>query len=72
MLGIGHDVDRARDGDDSPRARGQLARERSINVINDPFETGVEMIVKYAGNALDKSLLYINNRPDDVHAAMEG
>ena len=57
---------------DSSRVFGQLARERSINVINDPFETGVEMIVKYAGNALDKSLLYINNRPDDAHAAAEG
>ncbi len=52
-------------GGDCSHEFGQLARDRNINVINDPHESGVEMLVKYAGNALDHMLLYLNNKPAD-------
>ena len=55
---IFHEID-----GDSSREFGQSAREQGINVLNDPFETGVRMIVKYADNALDHMLLYLNNQP---------
>lgn len=37
------------------------ARENDIAVINDVHETGVSMIVKYAGNGLENVLVYKNN-----------
>jgi len=53
-------------GGDSSYEFGQCARERGINVINDPFESGVKMVVKYANAALDHLLLYLNNQPPEV------
>jgi len=33
----------------------------NTGILNDPYEDGVQMIVKYAGNALDDLLVARNN-----------
>lgn len=35
-------------------------------ILNDPYEDGVQMIVKYAGNALDELWVYRNNLPEGM------
>ena len=54
----------ATDGDSSDEFARQAMIDQ-INVINDRYEDGVLMIVKYAGNALHQSLVYVNNRPTE-------
>ena len=53
-----------RPGCDSARRFGELISsepERNTAIISDPCETGVQMVVKYAGSALNHTLFYINN-----------
>lgn len=38
-----------------------LAENSGITVVNDPHEKGVQLVVKYAGNALDDVLVYKGN-----------
>lgn len=39
-----------------------MARNSGVTVVNDPYEKGVQMVVKYAGNALGDVLVYSGNK----------
>ena len=40
-----------------------LAQRAGVEVVNDPYEKGVQLVVKYAGNALDDVLVVRGNAP---------
>lgn len=43
-----------------------IAKRSGLTVVNDPYEKGVQQVVKYAGNSLDDVLVYSGNmvQPD--------
>lgn len=50
--------------DGNASAFANLAAGNNIEVVNDPYEKGVQMIVKYAGEALEDVLVYIHNQSE--------